>query len=957
MQKINPFIKKIVKLFNKYYPWSAIFVFALIVLLAYWQLVNLYFWADDWDLFLRVAHPNLELWGMKPGWIGSGPYRYLHTPFMPFYPFFGLNAAPYFAGEILIYFIATVSVFLLSLELTSNKKLSFAIASIYGSLGYIGSYTLFHLSNTFQNVGAVVFTTLTLWILARYYHSKKVSFYLLSLLLFYLSLEVENLRSHGLIFLVFGLMLIYARFKKSLYSIFINFLIFSPFVIIYKQLYSATISSNGETTVGSFFYTMVRDNLYPYFIYPFASFANVIAPDHITKFIYSFFGNTRSNLVADVSIIFIFLLTEFMILKKNVDKKKVIILAIFFEIVYFFFERWAMAQSLIAQIDPSSGFISLIGMSMLLIFMTIIFCIWKKQNNMARLILFGIVLIFGHYIGYFIGIPSYSYLITTDRYLTPSTVGTAVLLGGLFYLSYFRKKHLFFVFTFIYSAYLILAMNVTIYRVVNEISNPTKKLYADIQKITPSLPENPVLYLDFENDPNLEYQVNSSFPPTAFALFYKQPNRVPGVRTFGEYLYKVKNGEISIDNLASYYISSRGVVETSSLIKKLLKNTSSETFLDINKITSNTQLIKDNFSVSTSPVILSRENDSVGINPRIETSINYSSVVPMMLSINLTATKTDFSLLKFPYYDATSQMPDDLIKEDLQSIAPQDYLNSSLPCSDTSTLLRLDKERKDFLHFAKIETSSEATYSEKEFLTDDNFKTNWSSNPLHWASVKKEDVVIDLSEKRNVGKLIWINYLSRPTPTDYSIYVSDNKNDWKKVKEVKNGPRRIDGEIIVEEFPVQGARFIKMEITNTFGNLAPAISEIWVSSINEDFAPQNYIQQLIDYPMLCPIKNISSYQEISNILGENIRAKIWWQNDSWQDYNSKNTKNIEVIADGLPHNYDIYIPASGTKLEKIQISDLQLPLNISVNSISVRSLSFQELNTMGHITKTAISSN
>lgn len=951
MKKISKFIKTALNIFNKYYLMSTLVFLALVVFLSLWQISNLYFWTDDWDLFLRVAHPNLELWGMKPGWFGSGPYRYLHTPFMPFFPIFGLNPTPYFIGSIFVYFIASVSAFLLFLEITRKRSLAIGAAVIYASLGYIGSYTIFHLSNSYQNLGTVIFTTLTLWILARYYRTNNILYYLLSLFLFYASLEIENLRAHGLIFLVLGIAVLYCKWKKSIWNLLINIAKIIPFILIYRNLYNATLGSGQTTTVGSFFYTMGRDKLFAYFINPFASFSNVIVPDNITKFIYSFFGKSSANIFPEFLLMLTFLIIGIYSVFKGKGKAQnfLTVILIIVEVLYFIFNRWALKQSILATLDVSAGFTSMLGMTMLLFALLISIRLWNLASVMSKAILFGIILIFGHYIGYFVGISGYSYLATADRYLTPSVVGTAILLGTLFYLARIKRFSLFPVLSAVYCLYLIILMNFTINTVVNDISKPTKKFYETIRKITPSLPSNSVLFLDFENNPNLRYQVTSSFPNTAFALFYKWGNRVPMLRTFEEYLQNVKTDKMKIDDLVSYYISQWNVIETSKTVRNLLKNPSLSSPIDISKWIANTDFIREDSRLTTSSFVLRRERDSVGVNPKLEANINYPSFVPMMLSVNLTASPISFEGKKFPYYDVSDQMPDQLIKEDLDSIDLTAINNSGLPCEDVSYLLELDKERKDFVKYAKIDTTSQALYSEKDFLTDGDVETNWSGFILKWNNTKKEEVIIDLGQERMVDKLIWVNYLKRTTPIDYEIFISLDKNIWKKAKGIKNGPARIDREFVVDKFLRQNARYVRMVILNTFSNLPPAISEIWVSSIGDRGGAIEYIQQVIDRPLLCPLNDIEEYAEIKDILNSAVKTRVWWLTDSRESYNKSFSRDLEIVADGLPRVYDIYIPAQGANLEKIMLSDFQLPINITVGNASIRSLTFKEIDELGYI--------
>lgn len=953
MRKISKFTKTISSLFNKYYPLSALVFLALVVIAALWQISNVYFWTDDWDLFLRVTHPNLELWGMKPGWFGSGPYRYLHTPFMPFFPIFGLNPTPYFIGSIFVYFIATVSVFLLFLEITRKKSLAIGAAAIYASSGYIGSYTIFHLSNSYQNLGAVIFTTLTLWLLAKYYRTNNVLYYLLSIFLFYASLEIENLRAHGLIFLVFGLTILFAKWKKSLGNILLNLAKLIPFVLVYRQLYSATLGSGQTTTVGAFFYTMGRDKVFAYFINPFASFSNVIIPDNITKFVYNFFGNSKNIIIPEVFLVLIFISFALFITfkNKNVLGKYLVGLLICIEVLYFIFNRWAIGQPILSNLEAHAGFTSILGMTMLLSFLLISFQLWVgKKEGFSKLILFGIVLIFGHYIGYFIGIPSYSYLITTDRYLTPSVVGTALVLGTLFYIIKINrlKVNLFFILCFAYGLYLVFLMNVASYTTVQDVSKPTKRIYDTIRKITPDIPRNSILLLDIEHGSNLRYLVGSSFPSTAFALFYGFPNRVASVRSFGEYLYNVKMGQMKLDDLLSFYIGQWKVVDTSHDIKSLLKNPTNATNLDFSKWVSNTPFSNQNNLFTTGSFVLEREKDSVGVNPQIEAVIDYRSIVPTMLSLTIIGNPVNLADKKFPYSDVSTTVRDEVIKEDLANLAVEESIDQS-SCKDMSLFIALDKEHKEFVDTANIDVTSQTKYSEKEFLHDGLINTNWSGHVLDWAAEKKMEVNIDLGVVKPVTALVWVNYLERTTPTQYSILGSEDGKQWKKLKEVNKGKGRLDGEFVLENFPKADARYIKMIITDILIRNAPAMSEIWTSSLTGVIGLNNYSRQLIDNPMLCPLKDINEYTDIIGSLDSKTKARIWWLTDSWENFSENNSKEISIIVDGQPHVYNIFIPAQATILEKIKINNFQLPIDLTVQNASIRSLTFKEIDEGGYI--------
>ncbi len=942
------FFKKIKKVFYGHYPLSAIILLAVTVILACWQTVFLYFWADDWDLFLKIIHPNLSPWGLDPGWFGSGPYKYIHTPFMPLFPFFGLNPGPYFAIAIFIYFLTAVSIFLLVSELTRNKYLSLGISVIYASLPYIGSYTIFHLSNSYQNYGATLFTTLTLWLLAKYYRQRKIPYYLLSILLFFISIEVEHLRSHGLIFLVAGLTLLYGRWKRSFTNIFMHVIRFIPFALLYKIEYSSTLTQGGNTTVGGFFTTLIRDKTFAYFTYPFASFSNILIPDQITAFVYSLFGHV-DKVIPQLVLVILFCILIFIISIRAKITKTIPLIFLAGEIGYFFFNQYAFTQSIIQSWGNVGSFTSMLGATLLLFIFFVSFLWWQRAYDMGKFLLLGVIIIFGHYIGYFVGVPSYSYLVTTDRYLTPSTVGAAIVLGLLFFHLTFRKFQLFAVLTALYALYLILLMNAAAYTTIHQVSIPTRHIYDTIRRITPSIPKTSILLLDIENGTNLKYIVGSSFPSTAFSLFYGFPDRVPQVRSMEEFLYNVKNGTMKINDLVGFYIGQWDVIDTTKSIRTRLNKPSEDKPINISAWKSDTPFVFTSGQFSTSNFLLSRQNEGISVSPEIEGDVLYPSVVPALLTLTISATPKDVSGAKFPLYDITPQVFDDPITKEIAEDVPV-KANKALPCGNISFLLQLEAERKDQIGKLSIDTSSQTQYSEKDFLNDGLFSTNWAANIVKWAwaPMKKEFITIDMQTQKTLHRLIWINNLERTTPTEYALFVSSDAAQWTKVKEVRSGKARQDREVVVEEFSPTLARFIKMEIYETNLKQPPAVAEIWPSFLSSP-GPFVYAANLINNPMECPVETKSAYDGLFSLIGYKVKASLFWLTDSRPDFDLQNTTDFEVIADGAAHTYQLFIPAGGTTLQKIRLKNFQLPLAITVEQASIRSLSFQELDDLGYI--------
>lgn len=268
-------------------PW-VVATLGLAIFLAYWQTTRLYFWGDDWDVFFKVLNPeDTELWHLGPGIFGKGSYRYLHTPFALLFPFFGLHAGWYWAVGIVLYFIAALSVYALTRELTGKPGVALAAALLFGVSGYIGSYTTYHLSNLYQMLFAVIGICWTLWAFFRYLKTTSPVYYFGSLVLFWASIEFVFLRTSGILLLLSGLALLY-RNKFRFTSMVVRLV---PFFLIFVFMYMTTPVSgqSGMVTVRRFSESIVKEGHWNYLLYPFGTLGNVVVPDAMTERIAALF--------------------------------------------------------------------------------------------------------------------------------------------------------------------------------------------------------------------------------------------------------------------------------------------------------------------------------------------------------------------------------------------------------------------------------------------------------------------------------------------------------------------------------------------------------------------------------------------------------------------------------------------------------------------------------------------
>lgn len=936
--------------FYQYYPSSVIVLLSIVVLISLGKLINVYFWVDDWDLMLRVQNPTLRLWGMAPGLFGSGLYRYIHTPFMILYPYLGLNAGAYFGISVIIYLITTILVFVMVNVLTKKRSLAIGSAFLYGSLGYVSSYTMFHISNSYQNHIALILITITIIILGYYYKTRKSLYYWAGLFIFYLTLQFGILRSHGALFVITTLAILFDDWKFNIKNFAINIARIAPFALIYFYMYKGVFYSIESPMLEEPFNLLIRNHLFGYFVNPFGTFSNIFIPNIITKKIFQLIIRfIQSPPLLSLLLLFPLLILAIWLIKRSKElfySSSIYLGLTFFSFLFYLFNIWAFKQDYLSQQQVHIQFITMLGFVILTALLMTVYYQWDKNNQTARIILFGIVLIFAHYIGYFFAIPSTSLLVSTDRYLTPSVVGVAMVMAGLFSLTKFSKYNLYLILTTTYCLFFIVLINKEITEVIKIISKPTKQFYKSVQQQIISLPQNPVIMMSFENDPNLKYMIRSSFPRTALAVYYGLNNRTNLIQSYDE-LIKIIDKEPSYFNkFYTFYVSNDGVQHTTDSVRSLLISPYEKKIILKDKWISN--LVNNSIEGDeTKTMILQRSNDTIGINPSIEARIDYPSLVPVRLVLSLTVSPIDLTNYKLPFYDVT-KIVSRLNEKDLEFFTVNKNSFSDKACVNRINFLNLEYEHREFIHYADIETTSAREFSEAKYLSDGLIDTNWAAHDLIWKRKKKEEVILNLRTQRQFKNLAWINYFAEQTPINYYLSVSSNGEVWKRIASFNRNRPLNNQTLMVDSFNPQIAQYIKMTITKTFTSKPPALSEIWVSNL-ENIDASSYDKDVFKTPFICPAFSLSEIQNIYNILSLGMRASVSWKTNADILFAEANRQDIILIPDGKIHDYELFIPAQGTKLESILIDSFEMPVKVRFENASVQSMTLDEIRQSDYI--------
>lgn len=912
-------------------------------------MVNLYFWGDDWDLFLKVQHPELSIWGTSSGPFGTGPYRYFHTVFLVLYPFFGLNATAYFSFGILLYMMAALCVYFLVLELGRKKHLAIGVSLIFASAGYIGFQAFAHLQHLYAMLGTIIFTSLSMWALARHFRTDKIFWYVLSILLFSGTVEFYILRAHGMIFVVIFLTLLFAPWKKDIKSMLFTVLKLIPFIFIYNHIYR-TIYAGNNTSFESFLSVFSNKEAFGYLINFPGTFSNIIIPDSLTKTIYQFINDHFHILKPEVFLVVVFSLLEVWITRKEKTRLIIYLFIIGVNVIFLFFSRWAISRPLLWSYDNFSNFTAILGEELLLTILLVVKITKKNRSRESGLLSFGILWFFAQYFGYFIASPAYSFLGSVHRYVAPSLVTTAIIWGTILSLSKLKKLNIVAFLGII--AIFVYLVNTELTVTVNTVSLPTKKLYSDIRKTLPDLPKNPIIFLDYENDPRIVGIAGNAYPNTGFAIFYGMSDRAHMVSSLSDLLVLLKEKKASIDNIVSFYISSKRAINTTDIVQGLLLNSSESIAIKESDWLSSSPftISKSDMSFSTTPLTaVNNAGETVGINPTLEAELTRTSVVPTLLTLTISALPLNFNKISFPYTDVTDRIIGKVTEDELKNFTLADNSLIKLPCDKRLLALQSEKQHQEFLKIAKITTLSEFRDNKTSNLIDGKYDTDWTVNVLDWDKFHKDEIKIDLGAIKEVHRFIWVNHFSRSTPTDYSISVSTDSKTWKELKKITNGIPQGASSFVTEFLPRVQTRYVKMVVNATLANHAPSLREVWVDSIAEDVADSALTHELTDNPFYCPVASLESVNEIMTALDNRVKAKLWWVTNATRNFNVENVQEFYIIPDGVPHNYQFYLPAQGTILQGLKLSDFQVPLSITVSDSNVKSLSLKEIDELGYI--------
>lgn len=930
----------------------AALVLLIVVLASYGPTLKMYFWVDDWGLLFKMVHPETQ-----PGNLGHPAYRYTALPFVFLYPLIGLNSEVYFALGLVQYYVLALAVFLFARELTQKFSVALGAAAVFAS-GYIGSYALFRLSNSYQLIDTTIFMVLGAWALVRFCKVQQKRFYLLALVLYLATLEFFILRAQGIVIVFLGVALLFSPPKLNIKSV-LNFILRQlPFLVVYYYFYflDTRITPGGGGAANDAFSqtinTLLREHNFELINNLLISFTNVLIPQPVTVSLYgsivkAFPPSLQMLDLTQIIILSLPVISFFSLVAVTSWRRKEQIVAGVvasgFSFLILVFNVWSSSQSYFLW-SPSKieMFTASLGGTLIALLCWCTFIFWRKKASVARLLPLGAIWIFGNIFSYFIYVP-YTNLESTSRYVIPAFVGTALIYGALFSLVS-KKAFVHGVLVVIVSLVFIKLVNEEEFSIIKNISQPAKYGYEVIKREVSKMDEKTIFYFETEDDARVKGGLLGGMPYLGVAIVLGFNGEAKIADSYDHLISLLTTGR-DIDNVYTFFASADDFISTTETFRNLLRQQAGSTSL--RGWRSNTPSEQNQDGLTTQTLTSEVENGTTGVNPSLEIDFDKVSLVPSVLQLEMTFTPADITSFKFPYQDFSSKYSHDVNHETLANLRPTEPSFSDENILDA---LRLNNERQAFLESSRVMASSSGKVTPAINLLDGRSDTNWSAYDASWnGGERPEEIIVDIGKETRIEKLTWVNHYHAATPTVYSIYSSDDGQNWTKVREIDNGVRRESGAMVVEDLPATFARFIKMSIYDTYGGRGypPAIDEIFTSAYDIEVPQETY-----DEVMNCPFCYVSDYQQGKAMIGlikPNTRAKLWWVTNRGDKYYSDYSTDFPIILDGRSHTYTIYLPAQGTKFKKFKIDSFPFPLRVNLHSASIRSLALQELKDKGLI--------
>jgi hypothetical protein len=852
-------------------------------------------WQDDQTLFFKLQHLSDKAGYFGTGSFGVGVYKYIITPFIPVYYLFGLNTVYYYALALFAYFVASFSVYKTFSGLV-NEKMG-KVSGLLFAAGFVSSDSFIRLFNSVVTSLSVIFVGLFALFYWKYHKIKKVKWYFLAFVLFLSAMEFVRTRTHYLIslpLLIEFLFLIKGFTKKKFkFRLIMCLARVTPFIYVFYYYFIKNADSRSGN-IREFITFLLKGDFSV--IYGFlSSITNIIIPDWFS-----------APLVNKLNINYIYLglfVIVVLLLYKFANRKFAILLSILF-ILWFFVSKQVFSTSIL-NLNAKGILFPFVGGVLVV---TMFIRGYSLKNEAKILYLFLLLWMLSNLIAYSAYNPTLSYG-TIHRYLTHSFLPFVGILGLETFISTGKKSNKAKL-ILIYVAFWGIGnlINSFIYQrnIILTRSKPVKEFYHQLGNNIIKLEKGDLIYFDVadESKNNFSDAFSVASMPEETAIAWRYGIDRYDIRRFTEFdafiktieqnsITDINNNKILINNVYSFFYSKDGLVETTDQLKRGL-----EKKYNTEKIEFNTK----------------QTNNSL----EIEFNKPIKSVTPINLSLEIKANPPNTSNIKFPFMNNQNLAKNPVAKNDALRQKAFNY----------------QKNKNLLYQNYNITTSSIWKEDLGKNMVDNRIDTYWRADRVLW-SKEGAFFTIDIGSIQNIDRFVWINGYANNTPTKYTIETSvDNKN-WKTVFN-KESSKRIEPNVLnVDKFDSISAQYVRMTIQNTLSNDSASIAEAWIVPIAFNDLDIAKTEEFLTLPFGY-VPNIQSYQ--STLVGLNYFGdiQVLWLGNKSKDYKTQSDSIINIKYDNVPKVYNTTIPAGGTEITKLKLSQQHIIGELEIKNIFIK---------------------
>lgn len=878
---INRFVKQAKYILDKYF----VLVLFIVTFVSYGQMLGMNAWKDDNAIFFKFDHVYEQAGFFGVGVLGTGPYKFSITPYLPIYKIFGNTSfVPYYSLILIFYFFSTLCVYLLFSKLFS-KSLG-RIAALLFAAGNISSEGFYWLANAMLANVSIILITLIIYFYYCLINKKGIYNYFIALFLYWVSAYIVPLRSHYFIVIIVVYEIIFHLFRKLPKSILTGIVSLLPFFGIFYFYFLAT-PDNRALSVSNYFLSLLRGDLYNTYNL-ISSISNLFIPDNYFEIIYKISQSLNGFVGTELPWIELMILAMtsvlfFNLFKKLKYKKILTTASILYTVVWLYLIR-VIYNSPLLSVSGYKYLILFSGGIIIYLLVVLIFLIGKEKRKLFAYLVIFIFISIGTYCAY---APT-EFFGTHHRYFTNAFVAVCGILGLVYLYALKRKDGFGKILSYLIILWGILNIaNSVIHQnyLLRTRSIPVFKFYRQLREYLPKINIGDVIYFDI--NPNaLKYydsafSVSSMPETTAIAWRYGVDRYDFEMYTsYDELLSILSTNPSKISSLYTFYYDKDGLVDTTEMSRKLM------TFGEDRK---------SNDNLKGTPLLTS-------ILLRFE-----AEIIPDTKSISEIVAKN--------------------MQEDFEG--NMNYKRQ---------LMSFLSARDDYFKNVKIKSQSEWKYQELYNIIDQNVESSWRGHRIRWSEQRREQLVIDLGEIKNVNRLIWTNKNRLLTPTAYTVKGSVNNQDWHDLLQVDKGQARKEGEVVIENFAATNLRFISFDITGTLSDDSPAISEIEVVESRFSNIEFKDINEFLLNPFHGLTKTEDVYEILSNIIPHS-KFTVSWKSDE----GSFSQKGILKMGLFRKNSYEIVLSSGGLNISNYEISIDNLPVLFSTRVLSVRNLSLKEM--------------